>query len=139
MHLIAIRMANSIQPQFAIQADRVYNESVSLPMANGVTVIAWCHVGWMLAAVDKDMAHAVIVFEEFDYFFGSLHDLHRKELQIDVRHTGRITLVNLVGGFIERDAARPLRRLRILELFLAPGSHRRGGRAGGGGGGRCAE
>ena len=79
----------------------------------------------MLAPVDVDVAHDMVVLKQFDHFLRSLNDLHGKNLDVNVGHSRRSALVNPVVRFVEFDAVRSLGGSGRVELRLSPRGHGR--------------
>src|SRR5580658_1701463 len=89
VELIAVRMAVAVEPSFFVEADGIHHQSVTLPFSDRVAHIGGSDVTGMRAAIRENLANGVVIFENHDDFFGGLHDLKRKRLEVDSRRAGR--------------------------------------------------
>src|ERR1700733_8842218 len=87
VQLIAMRMADAIEPGFFVEANRVDDKSIPIPMTDRIAHIRQTDVIAirMLARIDKNVAYSVVILIKDKDLFRSLYDLQRKRLQIDSR------------------------------------------------------
>src|ERR1700733_9415835 len=91
-----MRMADAIEPGFFVEANRVDDKSIPIPMTDRIAHIRQTDVIAirMLAPIDKDVADGVVILIKDKDLFRSLYDLQWKRLQVDSRHARRKTFGN---------------------------------------------
>src|SRR5579863_10712858 len=83
--LIAVRMADAVEPGLVVEIYGVGDKRVSLPMADGVPHPQRAKARVVLAPVGKDLMTDGVIFKKHDHFMGSLDHLHREGMQEDAR------------------------------------------------------
>src|SRR5262245_34003214 len=118
MQLIAVRMADRVQPRLAVEVDGVDHQRVAFPMTHRVAKPGR-NTFAMLPAVDRYDVEPRVLLEEEGEVLVALHDLHRLRCIYGASHAEREAgaRVIAVGGVV------------LLPLGFAPGSERKHGGA----------
>src|ERR1700733_3258454 len=118
-----MRVAQPVQPSLVIEADRVHDERVSLPMADSVSHPCGGKIlAGMLPGICVDVTDEVVVLKNHHDFAGNLHDLHREWVIVEPRDAWGKTLIDRIGGGDRLIIA--MRGLVRLQLRLSPGGER---------------
>src|SRR4029077_12788131 len=97
VHCVAVRITFPIERSLVVKTDRVGNQGVAFPLADGVSHPQETGILVMRTSICVDSPHKVIELEEHDYLAGSLNDLYWKIEKINSRHTWRKTIVNRIA------------------------------------------
>src|SRR5262245_53743025 len=116
-----MHVTSTIQPTMLVDSGRIDDESISLPLSNGVTHPGFAKTFRMIAPIGPNLANLVIPLEQYKYPFGRLHDLERTlQAEPGHRYTARKTLrllrihfVSIISFFVDV----------VLVLIFCPGLH----------------
>src|ERR1700730_713006 len=123
VHSAAVRITFPIECRLVIETDRIGNEGVAFPPADGVSHPERTGILVMRTPIRVDSAHKVIELEKHNHLARNLNDLYWKVEKIDSRHTRRKTIKN----WIAQDrawAGTAIYGIGRLEFRLRPRRHR---------------
>jgi hypothetical protein len=129
MQLIAVLMAGGIEPSAIVQADRIDDQRVAIPVADGISEPGGVQIFGMAAAIGVDDSEGALILEEDSHHRRRLHDLERHDAGLDSsrradRQALRERIIDLVFFLEKIGSIRRKRRLMAEGL----GNVRRKGR-----------
>src|SRR5579859_837619 len=121
---VRVRLAAITEPSLIVEPYSIDDQRIALPMANGVAHPTRFGILHMSAAIGKDLANVVAVFEKHEHSSRSVNKFHWIKEQINSWHAGRkalkVGIVRIYRGSFRSSG------MVGLESFLAPGRKRQG-------------
>src|SRR6266403_154607 len=127
VHLVAVRIAEMIDPGSVVIALGLNDECVSLPLANRVSVPTRIRILRKLPPIRPDGAPQIMILHVLQHPGRSLHEFKWSEVRFPqiARITHRFASRNWVIPLSRGHGPRAIADLRGIELRLSPRRHRR--------------
>ena len=121
MQLIAVLMTCRVEPSPIVEPDRIHDQSVPFPVADGIAEPGGVYILGVASAIGVNDAEGALVLKEDGHHRGRLHDLERHETRLNSsrRPNGqalRQWIIDLVFLFEEIGGIRRKRRLMAERL-----------------------